>query len=124
MSAPLRTAYKRGRELEHRIRAELLAAGYQVSRGAGSRGAGDRWAAKLGGDGTTLLLFVQVKRGGMSPLSILSVAAWNALLDAARAAGGLPILATAAPRCATVYWRILGPRLPHGRARTWEEFAI
>ena len=111
MRPPLRTAYNRGRELEYRVRNELLAAGYEVIRGAGSKGAGDLWAAKHG-----TLLIVQVKRDPRA----FSSAAWNALLGAALRGGASAVLATAAARGPVRYWRLVDARDTGSHARPWE----
>lgn len=87
--------YRAGRDLEHEVRHQLEGDGYSVIRSAGSKGAVDLIAIKVG-----QVLFVQVKR-----TTAPGPAAWNLLFDLAEMASAIPVLATARPKPIT-YARI------------------
>lgn len=88
-----RNLYKMGRSLEQRTKLRLMAAGHFVVRSAGSKTAADLVAAKDG-----IIWLVQCKRSGALP-----PAEWNALIDAAHMAGGVPVMVEN-PHAGTVNW--------------------
>lgn len=94
-----RNLYKMGRSLEQRTRLRLMAAGYFVVRSAGSKSAADLVAAKDG-----VIWLVQCKRSGALP-----PAEWNALIDAADMAGGVPVMVEN-PHAGTTNWWTLGTK--------------
>lgn len=85
--------YQMGRSLEQRIRLKLLAAGWFVVRSAGSHTEADLVAAKDG-----VIWLVQCKRSGALP-----PAEWNALIDAAAKAGGVPVMVEN-PHAGAIRW--------------------
>lgn len=91
-----RNLYKMGRSLEQRTRLRLMAAGYFVVRSAGSKSAADLVAAKDG-----VIWLVQCKRSGALP-----PAEWNALIDAAAMAGGVPVMVENPHAGTTNWWRL------------------
>lgn len=96
--------YRMGRSLEQRVKLKLMAAGWFVVRSAGSKTAADLVAAKDG-----VIWLVQCKRSGALP-----PAEWNALLDAAAQAGGVPVMVEN-PHARTVnWWALKTPKTGRG----------
>ena len=83
------TAYQRGRRFEYRVRDHLRERGFFVVRAAKSKGVADLIAIRRGD--TPLL--VQCKGGRRGGSASLPPDEWNALYDAALAAGAIPLLA-------------------------------
>lgn len=95
--------YRQGRDLEWKVRDLLVTAGYRVLRMAGSKGAADLVAIKVG-----QILWVQVKR-----TTVPGPEAWNALLDLAEMTpGGVAVLATCNPRKPVRFERMTGRKIP------------
>lgn len=116
----------RGRELEHRARDELRAAGYSVARVRGSLGPADLLALPrlvvLSAQPRPLL--VQVK-GGPRPLDHFSAADWNELFYLSRDVNGIPVLATKPGRSRTLTWQLMvGPRLIRGARSPLGPFSV
>lgn len=114
------TNYQRGRALEYRAQAALIADGYYAQRSPGSKGIADILAVKKG-----QTLFVQCKRGTGQ---MLSAADWNELVATAARHGGLPIYAEATPGGQLWWWLLTGPRQPRQRANLpreqwWPDYA-
>lgn len=104
------TAYRRGVAFERRVAEQLRLDGYEVWRSPGSKTPVDVLAAKTG-----QLLLVQAKSGTTG----ITGTDWNLLLELARRAGAVPLLATrTGPGLRRIRWqRITGPHTPH--SRTW-----
>jgi len=85
------TAYRRGVRAEKFVVERLSDDGYVCIESRGSHGPADVWAAKVGE-----LLFIQVKLASGSDWP-LSHGAWNALREAARLAGAIPVVAIVTP---------------------------
>jgi Holliday junction resolvase len=115
-TSPLRTAYRRGRAFEHRVLADLEAAGFLVVRSAGSKGAADLVAVKAG-----LVLLVQARKDGCLPPK-----EWNRLLEQAGLAGAVAVLVEQpAVRGAEVrWWRLLSPKDGTGGKQPREALTI
>ena len=96
--------YAAGSRLEARIVNEFRAAGWWATRAAGSHGEADVVAA-LGGT----LLLINVKRRALPPL-----AEWNALVEVAARAGGVPCVARLEGKDVALY-RVTGKRAPRVR---------
>jgi Holliday junction resolvase len=97
-----------GRYFELATVTELRDNGYWVLRSPASKGPVDMVAIKPG-----QVLFVQCKKDGQ-----LRPGGWNALIQVARQAGGLPIMAERPERGKIAYWELcamkdgLGGRQP------------
>jgi Holliday junction resolvase len=85
-----------------------------MTRSAGSKGAKDVVAAKVGA-----LLYIQCKRG-KEPIS---VAEWNRLIEASEIAGAIPLLATRKPNSPFQLFRLLSRRKPRSRTKPMEPFS-
>jgi Holliday junction resolvase len=108
------SAYRAGRDSEHKVRDDLTDNGYEVIRAAGSKGACDLIAFKPG-----QVLLVQVKRSGY-----VAPEAWNRLHAlAACLPGVVAVIADAAPRKPLAYWRLDGPKTARGR-QPWSPFLL
>ena len=92
--------YRDGREFEYRVRAALIADGYDVIRSAGSKTKVDLVAFKPG-----QAVFVQCKRDGK-----ISPAERTELLRIASHIAAVPVVAwKVAGRAAIYYWQLTGP---------------
>lgn len=96
----------KGADFERLCGHTLRAAGWNVIRAAGSKGAADLWAARSEGI-VSRLLVIQVKSGRQQ----MGPAEWNELYLLAEATGATPILAdkTAGIK-APQWWRLTGPK--------------
>lgn len=112
------SAYRAGRDVEHRNREHLEAEGYEVTRAAGSKGKADLIAYKPG-----QLLFVQCKLLA-APLTGRD---WDHLRKIAGWVGAYPLLGTrstvegcqefhGSQKCGTVLWHLTGPYVPRAAA--------
>ncbi|BCM70919.1 restriction endonuclease [Streptomyces tricolor] len=108
-----RSAYHRGRDLEHRVRTHLREEGYEVLRTAGSKSKVDLVAIKPG-----QILFVQCKRSGALP-----PAEWNALWDLAQMVGAVPVLAEQLTR-GRRYWRLTARKDRPGARQPYVELTL
>ncbi|WZO97253.1 hypothetical protein EP7_004277 [Isosphaeraceae bacterium EP7] len=106
------TPYKRGRTFEYRVSARLVGLDYHVVRSASSHGEADLVASRAG-----KTLFVQAKTQDR-----LDPGEWNALFNAAKKAGALPILVTKDKKRKLVFWRLTGPKVPRSRHKPRELF--
>ena len=102
MGAGSRTAYRRGRTFEHRVRQALEDEGYYVCRSAGSRSPVDLIAIRSAACHQVVNLFVQCKANGQ-----LRPTDWNDLYDLATSYGAWPILAARAARGTVAFTRLL-----------------
>jgi Holliday junction resolvase len=103
-------AYRRGIHLEQRCAEVLRRDGYIVYASRGSKSPSDLVALKTG-----QVLLIQVKSG----TATISGTEWNLLLELARRAGALALVADrTGPAGRVIRWRrITGPHPPH--SRTW-----
>jgi Holliday junction resolvase len=81
---PRQSMYRRGRQLEYKVRDHLRKLGFFAQRSPASKSPVDILAVRRGE-----VWMVQCKRGGA-----LGVGEWNQLIDTARAAGAIPIMAS------------------------------
>jgi Holliday junction resolvase len=116
VNRPSSTAYRRGRDLECRVRKDLEARGYVVVRSHRSLSPTDLWAAKV----NEPLLFIQVKRD----LQSLGARDWNALRALALQGGALPVIATAPYGEALRYYVITNWREPRSRIRPMQRMFL
>jgi Holliday junction resolvase len=93
----------RGAAREHAVKRLLEDEGYAVTRGAGSHGCADLWAAKGNEDGTTFLYLIQVKGNAGSPYMHFRGKEREALMALADQTGGMPALIHWPPR-GTLRW--------------------
>jgi Holliday junction resolvase len=91
---------RKGRAFEYKVRDYLRANGYWVMRSPASRSVVDMVAIKTG-----QVLFVQCKVNGR-----LDPAEWNALYEAAKLAGALPVMAERPGRGTIAWWCLLSPK--------------
>lgn len=106
MAGPVngRSQYRRGVRFEHTTLYDLRANGYYAQRTPGSRGVADVIAVKHG-----QVLLVQCKISGS-----LAPEPWNALYDAARACGAVPVMAEKDAPGSLRYWRLERRKDGHG----------
>lgn len=95
------TNYTRGRNLEYRAEAYLKAAGYVVTRAAGSKGVADLMAMRCGRD-PKLLVSCKLGKGGAPP------AERKALSLAAEQAGGLAVVCWQRRPRTPMAWLVVG----------------
>ena len=81
---PRQSLYRRGRQLEYKVRDHLRSVGFFALRSPASKSPIDILGIRPGE-----VWMVQCKRAGA-----LGVAEWNQLFDTAKAAGAIPVLAT------------------------------
>lgn len=109
------TAYRRGVYVEKKTADALRNDGYYVIESRGSHGVADLVALKA-----RQALMIQVKSGQAA----LKHAEWNALLDAARAAGATPVVATWPARGRLSLTEITGPHKRGSRYWPGRELTI
>lgn len=101
--------YRSGNQFERRVAEQLRGDGYVVYQTRGSKSVADLVAFKPG-----QVLLVQAKSGATR----ISGTEWNLLLELARRAGAVPLLADrTGPALRRIrYQRLTGPHTPHSRS--------
>src|SRR5262249_2237540 len=99
---------QKGVRLEYDVIGFFGARGFDTTRSAGSKGAKDVIAARVG-----TLLYIQCKRSKRP----IPVEEWNALIDASEGAGAVPLLAPRRPGKPSELFRLLPRRKPRSRLR-------
>lgn len=94
----------KGAVFELRVKRELEAAGWLVTKSGGSTGHADLVAVRKEGD-RTRVLYVEAKSGSQ----LLRPEQWNQLCQAAELCGAVPVLADKVPGVAAPrFWRLTG----------------
>lgn len=105
---PKQSLYRRGRQLEYRVRDSMEKLGFFVLRSPASKSPVDLVAIKRG-----LLLLIQCKRAGSLPPQ-----EWNALFELAQSIGGLPLMAAMHPSGrGSIYMLLTALKLQDGSKR-------